>query len=359
MRTVNEASHPPIKRTSEEAQGTNGAARLGLVGYIVIGRNEGQRLERALRSIRQAGNEYRPLVYVDSGSTDNSVELAHREGCIVLHLDMSSRFTAARARNQGAAAISSAICREGFLFFMDGDCSLVPGFIEKAVKLMQADPTLAIVCGRNRELEPRKNIYHRLAEMEWNTEVGVVLECGGNALVRRTYFEATGGFNSLLIAGEEAELCERLRSAGGKIRRIPVDMTYHDIAMNHFSQWWRRSVRTGYAYFLNSQSKRRSLRERCIANIVRAQITTAVIVSAVLLPLLTSKSALALIACACVVPLHGAYISRRAKGDPVPDAALYSIMCLSSKPAEVQGHLKCALSLLLRRGHSIIEHKKG
>ena len=41
-----------------------------LTGAVVIGRNEGVRLRRCLLSLR-AGVDY--VVYVDSGSTDNSL----------------------------------------------------------------------------------------------------------------------------------------------------------------------------------------------------------------------------------------------------------------------------------------------
>jgi hypothetical protein len=57
-----------------------------------------------------------------------------------------------------------------------------------------------------------------------------------------------GGFNAALIAGEEPELCLRLRRDGWKIWRLPNDMALHDIAMTRFSQWWKRARRAGHAY---------------------------------------------------------------------------------------------------------------
>ena len=68
------------------------------IGIVVIGRNEGNRLKISLLS---AIGENRTVVYVDSGSTDDSVQLAHSLGAKVIELDMSNQFSAARARNTG------------------------------------------------------------------------------------------------------------------------------------------------------------------------------------------------------------------------------------------------------------------
>ena len=65
---------------------------------VAIGRNEGPRLVRSLASLQGRVDR---IVYVDSGSTDGSVEAAKAAGCLVIALDLSLPFTAARARNAG------------------------------------------------------------------------------------------------------------------------------------------------------------------------------------------------------------------------------------------------------------------
>ena len=72
------------------------------LGVVVIGRNEGQRLARCLQSQAERTDS---VVYVDSGSTDGSVALAQSLGVQVLALDPRTPFTAARARNEGFAAL--------------------------------------------------------------------------------------------------------------------------------------------------------------------------------------------------------------------------------------------------------------
>ncbi|MNH09768.1 hypothetical protein D3C79_692290 [compost metagenome] len=66
--------------------------------------------------------------------------------------------------------------------------------------------------------------------------------------MRADAFAAVSGYRASLIAGEEPELCVRLRAAGWKIWRLPEEMTLHDAAMTRFGQWWQRSLRGGYAF---------------------------------------------------------------------------------------------------------------
>src|SRR5690606_393010 len=80
------------------------------------------------------------------------------------------------------------------------------------------------------------------------TPVGEATECGGDILVRMAAFREVEGFSEELIAGEEPELCVRLRAAGWRIWRLDAEMTMHDANMTRFGQWWRRSMRGGHAF---------------------------------------------------------------------------------------------------------------
>jgi GT2 family glycosyltransferase len=108
------------------------------------------------------------------------------------------------------------------------------------------------VCGRRRERFPELSVYNRLCDLEWDTPVGQARAFGGDVMIRAAAFQDVGGYRSDLIAGEDPELAIRLRQAGGQVWRIDADMTLHDAAMTRFSQWWRRSVRAGYAYALGA-----------------------------------------------------------------------------------------------------------
>ena len=247
------------------------------VGIVAIGRNEGRRLIECLTSVRSVtGN----VVYVDSGSTDNSVQAAEEIGAHVIKLDLAKPFTAARARNEGFSKLIALWPNIHVVQFVDGDCTLAPLWIDKAVAFMEQRPDVAIVCGRRRERDPDGSIYNRMLDDEWNTPVGEASACGGDALMRVEAFEGVEGFRPSLIAGEEPELCLRLREDGWKIWRLDEEMTLHDAAMHSFTQWWLRSVRSGYAFAEVSRLHRASPIAIWRSEVVRA------IVWAGILPLL-------------------------------------------------------------------------
>ena len=213
-----------------------------VIGAVLIGRNEGARLLSCLASIPQGV----AVVYVDSGSTDGSVFAARAAGARVVSLDMTRPFTAARARNEGYAALIAAGPVD-YVQFVDGDCTLDPAWIDTAVAFLQANSEAVVACGRRRERFPDASVYNRLCDWEWDTPVGQVRACGGDALMRTRSFAAVGGFNAGLIAGEEPELCVRLRAAGGEVWRLDHEMTLHDAAMTRLGQWWKRARRAGHA----------------------------------------------------------------------------------------------------------------
>lgn len=210
---------------------------------VVIGRNEGARLRACLQALR---GQLDRIVYVDSGSTDDSVAMAGAMGAQVVALDMSLPFTAARARNAGLAALADD--PPEFVQFLDGDCVLQPGWLPEALSALRGDPGLAVVAGRRREMFPERSVYNRLCDAEWDTPVGLARAVGGDMLVRHAAIAAIGGFDPSLIAGEEPEMCVRLRAAGWTIRRLPVEMTLHDADMTRLGQWWRRTRRAGHAF---------------------------------------------------------------------------------------------------------------
>lgn len=214
-------------------------------GAVVIGRNEGARLVSCLSSLQHLSPR---LVYVDSGSTDDSVNVARKLGAIVVSLDMSRPFTAARARNNGWRHLMELYPDTEFIQFVDGDCEVVDGWMNAAVAFLNIDKDYAVVCGRRRERYPEQSIYNRLCDIEWNTPVGDTKACGGDALVRTDALLSTQGYRDNLIAGEEPEWCVRLRDAGWKIHRLNHDMTLHDAAIHRFSQWWLRTKRAGFAF---------------------------------------------------------------------------------------------------------------
>lgn len=215
------------------------------LGVVVIGRNEGDRLKRCLRSLK---GQAETVVYVDSGSTDGSVEFARSLGVDVVNLDMAKPFTMARGRNAGFQRLEQIRPHVEYVQFVDGDCEVVEGWIEQAVAMLKEQPEVGSVAGHRREIDREATIFNRLTDLEWRGPSGKAQFLGGDVMMRVRAFRDTGGYQEQMIAGEDPEICVRLRKHGWTLFRVDHEMTRHDAAMKRFSQWWKRAVRSGHAY---------------------------------------------------------------------------------------------------------------
>lgn len=325
------------------------------VGLVVIGRNEGSRLKACLNSVM---GKVARIVYVDSGSTDGSIELARSLGVDVVELDLSTPFTAARARNAGFDHLLSVEPQLDFVQFVDGDCEIVEGWIDHAEKELVANPNIAVVCGRRRERFPEQTIYNQLCDIEWDTPVGETKACGGDSMMRVKAFQQVGGFNPTLIAGEEPELCVRLRQNGWKIFRLDAEMTLHDAQMTRMGQWWKRATRAGHAYAEGSwlhggEPERHWVKE-----------TRSIWLWGLFIPLLalgtswlTHGLSLLLL---FVYPLQfiRTFLSLRRQNLSSKNAALYALSCTVGKFAQVEGALSFLRTRLKGSQSTLIEYKQ-
>ena len=214
------------------------------LSVVVIGRNEGQRLARCLESIRtmRGIDGEIEIIYADSGSSDGSPELAASHGAQVISVD-AERPTAALGRNAGWRR-----AKADFVLFLDGDTILDADFARAAMDAISQDSTLAVVWGHRREIHPEKSLYNRILDLDWLYTPGIIEACGGDVLIRRKALEDVDGYDGELIAGEEPEMCRRMRALGYRILHIDHAMTGHDLAMTRFSQYWKRATRAGHAY---------------------------------------------------------------------------------------------------------------
>lgn len=316
------------------------------LGCVIIGRNEGERLVACLRSLVQTA----PLcVYVDSGSTDGSVANAKALGVHVVELNMTVPFTAARARNEGWRALSELNPDLTFVQFVDGDCIVAEGWLEKGLDFLQQNTGYAVVCGRRREKYPQRSIYNQMCDWEWDTPIGEVKACGGDALMRVTALQQVGGYRDDLIAGEEPEMCVRLRQAGWRVYRLDAEMTLHDANLLHFGQWWTRTVRGGHAFAEGAWLHGGAPEYHKLKETLRSIFWGASypVVSCLLAIFLHPSWALMLFA----YPVQMARFSRRRGGWPV---AFFAVI---GKFAELLGVLKFYNRLLIGGRRKLIEYK--
>jgi GT2 family glycosyltransferase len=252
---------------------------LGDLAVVAIGRNEGERLERCLRSVVDTAAV---TVYVDSGSTDDSLDIARRCGAEIVELDTSIPFSAARARNAGYRAALAVRPDLRWIQFVDGDCEVQSGWLHAARRFLAENPKVAAVCGRRRERFPERSIYNELCDIEWDVSPGVAKYCGGDVMIRGEALVQVDGYRDSLIAGEEPELCVRLRRAGWQIYVLDRDMTLHDAAMTRFPQWWRRVKRSGWAYAAGAHLHGRSPERHWVWQSAQAWIWVALPLAALL-----------------------------------------------------------------------------
>lgn len=217
-----------------------------MLGIVVIGRNEGSRLQACLNSLL-AGDD--PIVYVDSGSTDGSVAFARSRNVEVVELDMSSGFSAGRARQAGFEQLASRFPAIEFVFFVDGDCEVVQDWPALGAQFFREHPQVAAVAGRRRERFPRQSWFNLECDWEWDRPAGETLAIGGDGIYRADAYRAAGGFDATVAAGEEPELCSRLRQQGWTIWRVADEMTIHNADLTSWRKWWKRQFRTGYGGF--------------------------------------------------------------------------------------------------------------
>lgn len=321
-----------------------------VVDAVVIGRNEGARLQACLASLQ---GQVREIVYVDSGSSDGSVELATSLGARVVLLGSETPFTAARARNAGVAVLERLPQKADYVQFVDGDCQVDPFWVQSALAAFAAHPSATVICGRRRERFPQASLWNALCDREWDTPIGPAKACGGDALMRLQAVLDVGGYRDDLIAGEEPELCLRLARNGGQVWRIDAEMTLHDAAMTRFDQWWRRTKRAGHAFAEGAALHGQGPERHWVAETKRAVIWGAVLpvltVAALILHPLGAVLAL-------IWPLQVLRLGWRWRAEGVIGwkAAFFAVL---GKIPEAVGVATYWINRLRRRRQALIEYK--
>ena len=332
------------------------AIDLSLLGFVVIGRNEGDRLKASLNAIvKLCPNS--PVVYVDSGSTDDSVEFAKSLQLNVVELDMSTPFTAARARNAGFKQLIEAHTALELVHFLDGDCELQEGWVESATSSLLSDESVGIVSGRRLERYKEASIYNTLMDIEWDTPIGETKAVPGDMCVKVSLFNKLNGFTENIIAAEDDDLCIRARSLGYKILRLDASMSVHDANIMKLSQWYKRSKRGGHGYANINHIHggapefyfRKNLRSTFFWGCAYPLATILTIFIAPVIALL-------------LILLYTAFITRTTKrlasqGHNLRVASMYSLLIYTGKIPEFLGVIEYWKTRLLSRQHKLIEYK--
>jgi len=323
------------------------------IAAVVIGRNEGQRLITCLESLIGSVEH---IIYVDSGSSDNSLQEAEQRGVICLSLDITLPFTAARARNAGANYLIQHYPDLGAIQFIDGDCEINSDWLQKGRDFLVENSKYSVVCGRVKERFPERSVYNALCDIEWDAPQGDALSCGGIALIRIIAFKQVKGYQDDLIAGEEPEMCFRLRQQGWGIYRLNVEMTLHDAEMTKFSQWWNRAKRGGYAYaasfYLHGQSAEKFKKKEVLSIVFWAGLIPVISIF-----LVAINQYLLFFLLVYILQIIKIFITSKIKNKNPLMKLIYSITIVLGKFPQFLGLIKFVINKLKNKREYLIEYK--
>lgn len=219
--------------------------RLNRAGIVVIGRNEGMRLVESLTAAKEFGC---PIIYVDSRSSDGSVNRVNEMNINVLILDQDKPINASRARNEGYKYLLENNPDLEFIHFIDGDTVFDPMWNNIAIDILSINPSLAVICCVLKEKNRHCSIFARLLEIEWRLMTKCNGKCGGNATIRVSALLSVGGYDEDLIAGADPDLYRRISNKGFHLKVVNKELAEHDARMLKLSQWWTRGVKSGFGY---------------------------------------------------------------------------------------------------------------
>lgn len=332
------------------------SSNLHRVGLVAIGRNEGERLRDCLRSA--IAERIQALVYVDSGSTDGSAELARSLGVEVVALDLSRPFTAARARNAGFARLREIDPELDYVQFVDGDMKIVSGWVQAACETLDAHPEIVAVCGWRRELHADQSVYNRICAVEWMSgSAGSIQSFGGDIMIRAAAFADVGGYNQQIIAAEDDELSIRLRREHGQLWRLDHDSTWHDANMHTFAQWWKRAKRCGHAYAQVASLHGAGPERKFIRELRRCLLWGALLPFLALVLAWPTKGWSLLLLLRYPLTFVRTFFRTRKKGFSSSESLAWALSCMVSAFPEATGAIRFFFDRLRNRSSELIEYK--
>jgi glycosyltransferase involved in cell wall biosynthesis len=229
--------------------------KIPCVSVVIIGRNEADNLSNCIRSVLAIDYpaDRFEVIYVDTGSTDTSMEIARSFNirAVEEHGDFPSP---GLARNRGIKEAQHEI-----IHFVDGDMTMERGYLRRAVGFLSVDK-IACVIGDVLERSSDRSFLARVLNYPWSVrESGFVAAPGGGGTFLKSVLEMTGGYNPLILKGQETELGYRLRAKGYRIYMIDHTMGVHDYGIDSFYGLVKRSYLMGISYgMVMTMSRERS-----------------------------------------------------------------------------------------------------
>lgn len=165
-----------------------------LVSIVIANFNYGCYLSQAIESALNQSWPAVEIIYIDDGSTDDSLEIAQRYPITVL---VQENQWVAAARNNAVE-----FAKGKYLFFLDADDLLQPQAIEHCMQLMAAaPPEVGYIYGQMDYFEYKQGLF---ASQEFSPKALARSNyiCV-SSLIRRDVFVEAGGFDKGMVEGRE------------------------------------------------------------------------------------------------------------------------------------------------------------
>jgi glycosyltransferase involved in cell wall biosynthesis len=220
-----------------------------MLSFIIIGKNEGWKLTKCFESVfRTIGqNELTSfeVIYVDSNSTDDSIERT-REFSGVKIFQITGRSNAAKARNIGAKESIGDI-----LFFIDGDNEIIPEFLG-TVYNENAGLFHNFVSGQFVDYNYTsdwKFIDKEYYFKNLSKDKVKIYTAGGLFLIKSEIWKQVGGMSTALDVNEDIEFGIRVAKSGfNLIRKVDLISIHHTVPYINFSRRWKSLLKGNEMY---------------------------------------------------------------------------------------------------------------
>jgi exo-beta-1,3-glucanase (GH17 family) len=196
------------------------------MSVIVCTRNGAATLRTCLESLVALNYPDFEVLVIDDGSTDPTAEIAQSFDRVLYHRQEHAGLSV--ARNRGMQLATGTV-----LAYTDDDCIAHPGWL---LHLSHAfSETDAVAAGGPNIPPPPRSRTERLVAAAPGAPAHVLLDDveaehlpGCNLAIRKVALAAIGGFRAEFVAaGDDVDVCWRLREAGGRLIFVPGAMVWH------------------------------------------------------------------------------------------------------------------------------------
>ncbi len=206
----------------------------GLVSVIIVNYNGRKYLKNCFDSLEKVDYSDFELIFVDNGSSDDSVELIRKNYPKIKVLELKVNLGLAVASNRGAE-----VAQGEYLFFLNNDTIVEKNILTELVKAAQSDKRVAVCAcdvftydGKNRIGESIGISVDRFGYPCGYSRPGHPIFYPDAAIfIRRIVFDKISGFDpKLFLYGEDRDLCWRVWLQGYKIVPVGSARFLHDSA---------------------------------------------------------------------------------------------------------------------------------